>query len=268
MRTRLISGSLGCVVAASVSLLQHDAKAAVLGAPIEVIAYAEQDFEYVRVDLSGGSTENVGPLTQDMSVGAFAGSDFSREYAIDYPAGDLYSIDVTTAETTLIGNTGISGASGMAWDPTSNAMMVIAHDPACSSTTLYILDIVTGAAQLIGSEDGCLAGLAIDANDDVFSIDIAAGRLVEDGGAIGFLGAFNFTYVSALFFDPSSDILYLIALDANTGIESMYTVDTITGLATLIAPIGAGVQYSAFALAPPDTSTIFANGFDAAPSLP
>lgn len=175
MHTWLISRSLGLAVVAAPSLFQHDADAAVLGGATNVIAYAEQDFEYVRVDLFGGSSDNIGPLTQYVSIGAFAGSDFSKEYAIDYPAGDLYSIDVTTAETTLIGNPGISGdvPSGMAWDPTNNTMMAIAHDPGCSSTTLYVLDIVTGAAQLIGSEDGCLAGLAIDANDDAFSIDIA-----------------------------------------------------------------------------------------------
>lgn len=252
MRIGLPSRSLMFGFAASLVLLQRDALA-------DPIAYAEQDFQYVRIDFGTGTTETIGPLTQLMLVGAFAGDDFSKEYAIDYPAGDLYSIDVATAETTLVGNTGISTSvpSGMQWD--TGGMTLIAHDPECNSTALYVVDIGTGAVQQVGSQVGCLVGLAFDANDNAFSIDVVADTLVEDGSTIGPLG-FDVANISAFFFD-SQGILFLIAEDANTALNGVYVVDPVLGNAQFQSPSDA--HYSAFALgAASDSDVLFKNGFD------
>jgi len=253
MRTRPFFWSLGFGLGAGLSLFQHAAMA-------DPIAYAEQAYDYVRIDFGAGTTETIGPLAQLMSVGAFAGNDFTKEYAIDYPACDLYSIDVATAQATLVGNTGITASivSGMQWD--TGGMLLMAHDPQCYFTTLYSLDIDTGATQQIGITEGCLTGLAIDADDNTFSIDAAANTLVEGGSTIGSLG-FDVGYISALFFDPSDGILFLIAEDLNTGLNGTYIVDTTTGIATFEAPTLD--QYSAFALTAPssDADTIFADGF-------
>lgn len=255
MRTQLLSRSLMLGLGALLCFV-HDAAA-------DPIGYAEQGSEYVRVDFGTGTTETIGPLTQYFSVGAFVADDFSKEYAIAYPAGDLYSIDTATAETTLIGNTGISEMvpSAMQWE-TSGGVLLMATYPACDATVIYALDVTTGATQIIGSADGCLVGLAFDANDNAFSIDVAADTLVQLGtGTVGPLG-FDVGVVSALFFDPSTGELYLIAEDVNTGMNGMYVVDTTTGLATLLAPWPD--EYSAFALSgeSSDTDTVFANGFD------
>lgn len=253
MRICLPSRSLMFGFAASLVLLQRDALA-------DPIAYAEQDFQYVRIDFGTGTTETIGPLTQLMLVGAFVGDDFSKEYAIDYPAGDLYSIDVATAETTLVGNTGITASvpSGMQWDAANNVMDLMVHDPQCSFVTFYTLDIGTGATQQVGVGEGCLTGLAFDADDNLFSIDVAADTLVKDGGTIGPLG-FDVADISALFFDPSDGVLFLIAEDANTALNGVYVIDPVTGAATFQSP--SDDHYSAFALAT-GSEVLFENGFD------
>jgi len=244
MRIRLLFRSLSFALGTGLSLFRHDAMA-------DPIAYAEHDFDYVRIDFGAGTTETIGPLAQLMLIGAFADNDFSKEYAIDYPSADLYSIDVATAETTLVGNTGMAASvpSGMQWDPASNAMDLLVPDVECSSVTLYLLDIGTGATQQIGVSEGCLFGLAFDADDKAFSIDFVADTLVRlDVGPIGPLG-FDVGYVSALFFDPSDGILFLIAEDVDTALNGIYTVNTTTGNATFVA--ANPDQYSAFALTNP-----------------
>lgn len=256
MRIRLLFRSLSFALGAGLSLFRHDAMA-------DTIAYAQRGSDYVRIDLGTGTTETVGPLTQFMSVGAFADDDFSKEYAIAYPAGDLYSIDVATAESTLIGTLGIDGLvpSGMQWE-SGGGMMLIATYPACDGTVMYMVDVTTGESQLIGSAEGCLVGLAFDADGKAFSIDVAADTLVRlDIGTIGALG-FDVGDISALFFDPSDGILFLIAEDVSAGLNGMWIVDTTTGAATFEAPFPD--QYSAFALSTPSsgTDTVFADGFD------
>jgi sugar lactone lactonase YvrE len=223
------------------------------------IAYAELNSEYVRIDISTGSVDDIEPLSDTMIVGAFAGSDGSREYTAD--AFDSFiSIGTIDAETSLLGQLDISGsASGMAWDPVAKTMILIADDASCENAVLYTLDITSGATQSVGSEQGCVKGLAIDSDENVFSIDTAANALVRfDVGSIGELG-FAFNNVEALFFDWTGS-LDLIATDQNTGLAGLYVVDTVSGAATLTAPYEPG--YSAFALAP-DPDEIFKNGFQA-----
>jgi hypothetical protein len=158
----------------------------------------------------------------------------------------------------------------MQWDPVNNYMLLVTNYAPCDGAgVFYALDIATGAVQIIGpEEDGCLAGLAFDAKRNAFSIDIAADTLVELGtGAIGPLGV-DVALLSALFFDPTSGELYLIAADVDTASNDMWVVDTATGNATLLAPYPD--QYSAFALVNPgtDTDKIFASGFDSPVQAP
>ena len=258
MPTRALLRSLCFGLGAALSFFQSDAGA-------DPVAYAEQaDGEYVRIDLGARTTDTIGPLTQYFFVGAFAGDDFSKEYAIEYSSGDLYSIDTTTAETTLIGPTGVGDETpaAMQWDPVNNYMLLMTDYSPCDGGVFYVLDITTGEAQVIGFHDGCLGGFAIDANDNAFSIDFAADTLVELGtGTIGPLG-FNVGNMSALFFDPSDGILFLIAENVDSGLNGLWVVDTTTGSATFQAPLLD--QYSAFALVNPgsEIDTVFANGFE------
>ncbi|HEX5124622.1 MAG TPA: hypothetical protein VFV97_15365 [Rhodanobacteraceae bacterium] len=223
------------------------------------IAYAEFNSEYVRLDLNTGSTDNIEPLSDNIVVGAFAGSDSSREYSAD--AFDSFiSIATSDATTSLLGQLAITGSpGGMAWDPVIKTMILTAADASCANGTFYTLDVATGATQQVGSEQGCIKGLAIDSDENAFSIDITADKLVRfDLGPIGDLG-FNVTGVEGLFFDWTG-ALDLIATDQSTGLAGLYIVDAQTGVATLVDADTSG--YSAFALSP-DPDAIFRNAFEA-----
>ncbi len=223
------------------------------------IAYAELDSEYVRLDLNTGSTDDIEPLSDTMKVGAFAGSDSSREYVAD-AFNSFISIATIDATTSLLGQLDISGsASGMAWDPVTKTMILTADDAACANATFYTLDVATGATQQVGSEQGCVKGLAIDYDENVFSIDQTANTLVRfDVGPIGQLG-FDVTDVEALFFDWTGS-LNLVATDQGTGLAGLYVIDTQSGAAEFVSADLAG--YSAFALSP-DPDAIFKNAFEA-----
>jgi hypothetical protein len=223
------------------------------------IAYAELNSEYLRIDISAGSSDELGPLSDTMIVGAFAGSNASHEYTVD--AFDTFiSIDTSTVETSLLGQLDTTEApGGMAWDPVAKTLILITDDASCENATFYTLNVATAAIQSAGAELGCIKGLAIDSDENVFSIDVTADTLVKFGVApIGALG-FNFTSVQALFFD-STGLLDLIATEQNTGSPALYVVDTSSGIATLVA--AGESSYSAFALAP-DPDEIFKNGFQA-----
>lgn len=223
------------------------------------IAYAELNSEYVRLDINTGSTGDIEPLFDMMMVGAFAGSDASREYVSD-AFNSFISITTNDATTSLLGQLGITGTvGGMAWDPVTKTMILTSNDGSCTNTTFYALDITTGATQPVGSEQGCIKGLAIDSDENVFSIDQAAHMLVRfDVGPIGALG-FNLTNVEALFFDWTGS-LNVIATDQATGSAGLYIIDVQSGAATYVAADPSG--YSAFALSP-DPDLILKNAFEA-----
>jgi hypothetical protein len=224
------------------------------------IAYAELNSQYDRIDITADSSDDIGPLSDTLAVGSFAGSDASREYTAD-SFGSFISIDTSSVETTLIiPQLDIAGpATGMAWDPVAKKMILIADDASCENAVLYKVDLTTGATQSVGAEQGCIKGLAIDSDENAFSIDLTASTLVNFGvGPIGDLG-FTLSSVQALFFF-STGSLGLIATDENTGLTGFYTVNTQNGLSTLVGEGQSG--YLAFAPAP-DPDTILKNGFQA-----
>jgi hypothetical protein len=223
------------------------------------IAYAELNSEFVRLDLTTGTTDDIEPLSDTMKVGAFAGSDGSREYVAD-AFNSFISIATIDATTSLLGQLDVTGsASGMAWDPVTKTMILTVDDAACTSATFYVLDVATSATHQVGTEQGCVKGLAIDSDENVFSIDESADTLVRfDLGTIGELG-FDFTDVEALFFDWTGT-LNLIATDQSTGVAGLYVIDTQSGIATFLGADLSG--YSAFAVAP-DPDVIFKNAFEA-----
>jgi hypothetical protein len=154
----------------------------------------------------------------------------------------------------------------MHWDAANDTAFMIATDASCATSTLYTLDVSDASIVEVGFSPGCIVSLAIDATGRAFGIDIAADTLVSIdtatgaattvGGALGF--DFNFA-IGGFDFDPASGILFLFAYNADTGENGIYTVDTTTGIATLLAPNDVALTAVAFA---PDPDPIFANGFD------
>jgi hypothetical protein len=68
--------------------------------------------------------------------------------------------------------------SGLALDPTDGT--VYAASTNCATASLYTIDAPTGAATLVGtvSNGGCLIGIAVDGNGDLWGYDIIADVLV------------------------------------------------------------------------------------------
>jgi len=226
------------------------------GVPAYGETFTSSGFNYVSFDASNAGTLNtVAAMSQYFFAGTFASNDFSVEYAVDYPFGDLYGIDTATGATQLIGNTGVSGGtiSGIRWDPTSGLTYLMSPSSSCGQSTLYTLDLSTGATQQVLVASGvCLIDIAIDPSGVMYSVDIVGDQtVIIDNGAIQILGptGFDFNFAEGMDIDPSTGIIYFAGFDLNTFQGGMYTIDPTTGAATFLSPTGNGAELDAMAIA-------------------
>jgi hypothetical protein len=153
-------------------------------APGAVATFAEtlssSPLAYVTFDASApGTLTPIATFSNMFFDGTFANNDFTREYAADYPAGDLYTIDTTTGAQALIGSTGTPPGSvtGIRWDSSTGNTYLMAST--CSGSTLYTMDLSSGATTLVGSSSGtCIIDIAIDPSGLMYGVDIVADTLV------------------------------------------------------------------------------------------
>jgi hypothetical protein len=208
------------------------------------------------------------PGTSPVSMwgAGFLHEDFSKEYLL----GDsgFYSIDTATGvPTTISASAGSGDVWAMTADPVSNVLYWIGPT---TGQTLATINEVTGATTPIAALSGLspadgITGIAIDSSGQMFGIDRNNDVLVKIDKAtaavttVGALGI-DTSNVAGLAFDQLTGILYF----ADTPSASMYTIDTGTGTATLIAEIGDGsTALKALAIARagiPDL--IFDDGFE------
>jgi hypothetical protein len=214
--------------------------------------------EYVNFDASAPDTLNtIATLHNAFLAGTFAGNDFSVEYGVD-STGELYAISTADGSLRDIGPTGLTYASGIRWDATGNATYAMNYDIATTTSTLYRLDLTSGATAPIGATDGmAIIDIAVDPSGVMYGVDIVNDTLVAIDKAsgiaqvVGSLG-FNANYAQGMDFDGSTGILYLAGFDDDTLTGNMYTIDTTSGAATLISPIGPNTaETDAFAIAVP-----------------
>ena len=92
---------------------------------------------------AGGTVTSIGTGTGIIGQGMAFDDANGILYATD-SIGDLYTVDTTTGEATLIGPTGISGSIGLAYDENTNTLF--AND----GNALFTLDTVTGASFTVG----------------------------------------------------------------------------------------------------------------------
>ena len=181
--------------------------------------------------------------------GAFVDGDFSKLFVISgsFAANpDTFAtIDTTTGAATVIGHPNSNGAgwNGLAYNPATGKMYAVTGCP--SGSSLYEIDQTTGAATLVGAltNETCTVAIAFDPAGNLFGLDIVSDGLYAIDAAtandslIGSIG-FNANYAQDMAFDESTGILYLAGFNLDVGGQFMYTVDTTSGLATLIGPIG------------------------------
>jgi hypothetical protein len=249
---------------ASLAVFPHDV-------PASTVAYTGEflpgGFDFDRLTSFSDPPETVGRLDLFPAAGAFAGDDFAHEYMVDYTLGRLFSVDVLSGQATLIGSvsTPDNAVMGMHWDPTTDQMFLIATDASCATSTLYTVDVSDASTTEVGSTQGCLVGLAIDADGHAFGIDQTSQSLVSidtatgAAMAIGPLGIQVHSLLSGFDFDPSSGLLYLFAIDYDSSTRGIYLVDTALGEVTLTATYSRAYLGLAFAEV---FDFIMSNGFD------
>ncbi|MEP7043715.1 MAG: hypothetical protein ABI843_11675 [Dokdonella sp.] len=205
-------------------------------------------------------------------AGDFVGEDFSTLVAIDYRSFDLYHINTATGARTRIDVALVPpGASaeawnGLSWDATTHTMFATSADGARTRTSyLETIDPNTAATTLVGPitgvgdpNDGTLIiDIAVDSTGQMYGVDIVTDTLVAidktsgEAQTIGSIG-FDANYSEDLDFDDYTGTLYFAAFNAGDGLSEMYTLNTESGLGTLISPISsdpAAISLDAFAIA-------------------
>jgi len=184
--------------------------------------------------------------------GAFVDGDFSKLYVLAGSFGanpdQFATIDTATGNKTVIATSpspGGAGWNGMAYDSTTGTMYAVTGCP--SGSSLYTIDINTGATTLVGamSNEACTVSIAIDSAGQMYGVDIvndalyAIDKTTGSDSLIGSIG-FNANYAQEMTFDLSTDILYYAAFNLDLFNDFMYTVDVGSGTANLIGQIISG----------------------------
>lgn len=202
-----------------------------------------------------GSWEVLANVGTFYSGGDFWHGDFSKLYALDFFTNEFVTLDLGTGARTMIGVahtppghywTGLTAA-------TDGTIYAVSSD--CSvSSALFTIDRLTGEESLVGSTSAapCLIDVAVNAQGEIYAVDISSDALFEidpDTGAataIGLLG-FNANHAQSLDFEEQTGILYWAAADEYNG--SLRRIDTTTGASLHVGyfPNYAGVDSFAFA---------------------
>ena len=252
-----------------VSLVAPDVLAAPAGTPFGYgVVFDNDSMTYNFVSLPDATT--IAPLDVQLLAATFIGDDYTTEYAIDVDA-NLVTVDTATGDTTLIGSLGVAAQPrvSLGADPQSGALYGILGDNNCFATLLYSIDRTTAAATLIAPLPECVASIAYDPAGLLYLLDVGADALnvVDTLGNETTLGPLGILMnpSARVVVDPVSGALYLIEFDLPSFTNLIFAVDTATGAATLVGPLGGENPIGAPLLAPapagpPDM--IFADGFD------
>jgi hypothetical protein len=211
---------------------------------------------FVRFDATApGDLTVIAPTSRTLVGGAFIGNNLARFYAIDVNTNELLWLDVFDGSEHVVGTltiggptwTGLASAAGLLYGSTTD---LTGDNP---TTTLYAIDVSTGATTLIGGGPGRIVDIALRPDLELFGVDTLADTLTGPSGTIGPLG-FDAEYAAVLDF-ASNGSLYLAAIDNESPTfqpDRMYRVDTTTGNAMLVGDISAdplGAELTAFAIA-------------------
>ncbi len=202
--------------------------------------------QFLSVDMDTPQTLNfISAFTDWIWAGDFDGDGVL--YAINSDMARLETIDPATGASTSVGSIAAYGGeswTGMAFDPTTGNMY--ASTASCGSrSTLYSVNIATGAATVIGqiTNASCAIALAVDdagmlytydiVNDVLLSVDKASGA----GSVIGSIG-FDANYGQGMDFDYASGQMYMAAFNGGTFQGELRVVDRATGATALVGVLG------------------------------
>ena len=238
---------------------------------------------YVSLDANAPqapTTLGPSPDTTHVFAGDFVDDDFSVEYAVDTNSNILYTVSTTTAAASPIATmtppVDNYDWSALRWDASTGTAYAVTVGPIRRNATspwysdLYTVDLSSGDSTHVGriqnvadpTQNILLTDIAISADGLIYGLDLVSSSLMaidKTSGAASVIGSIGFDANSAqsMEFDDATGILYLAGCVNNPVISAcdqsnMYTVDTGTGLATLISPIGSnagGAELGGLAIA-------------------
>ena len=216
-----------CLLTVALAGLSRSVEAA----PILYSVQSNGNDHLYSIDAATGSATDLGLVGFGDAEGlAFAGSTL---YAIGGTDDVLW--DITSPPGALVGATGPRSRTdaGLDYDPTTGTMYNLQGDGAGSS--LYTVNLTTGATSLVGSSgtfgdglgiNGSGAAFAVDGifTDSLYSVNLTTGALTLIGGlGLGDISTqFGLTFADGTLYGLSPG-------------GQLYTFNTTTGAATLVA---------------------------------
>jgi hypothetical protein len=177
----------------------------------------------------------------------------NRWYGAVYSDNTLITLDTLTGVRTVIGNSGV-GLSGMAFDYTTNNIYGVDWNATSSTSSLYRINSINGAATLIGtSSTDLLINLACDTFGNLYSLGITNDLLYsidKNTGVATSIGSIGFdaSYAQDMEFDHYTNTCYLAAYNVTTSAGELSIINTTTGAATLIGAFAGGAEITGFAI--------------------
>jgi hypothetical protein len=189
--------------------------------------------------------------------GDFLNNDFSKLYVVDYSVNQLHTVNTTTGAVTVIGPaapnpgqnwTGLTGAP-------DGTLYASAADCATTSS-LYTVNPNTGVVTQVGpvTNATCLIDIAVNAEGEMYGVDIAFDNLVHidkatgAGTVVGSVGI-DANYAQGLDFDDGTGTLYWAAYNNSTLQGELRAIDITTGYSSLIGAFSGGVEVDSLAFA-------------------
>jgi len=166
-----------------------------------------------------------------------------------FPSSSLYVINRLTGQGTLVGPSGTSGITGLAFHPVTGALFGMAGD----SSQLLAVNASTGVVTVVGptvntSDDVFIGNLAFRASDGALFMTALASSTLEIGVAlfrvepatgyaavVGDVGSDQ--YGNGMTFDRDGTLLFSDMATPLGGKGTLYTLHTDTGVATPILPL-------------------------------
>ncbi len=219
-----------------------------LGSSILIASDVQAD-QLVSLDPTTGAKTVIGPLADDIVAGLGYDAVHDILYASStWTSGgrNLLRVDYNTGAVTIIGPLGQGGMHGLEYNPARDILYGITT---IYSNKLWQINVATGAAIEIGTHGiNGLSGLAYDyVNDIMYAGDSMNKQLFTinlDTGAATLVGPFNGPtgnrIGNGLAWDPEFGLLATDTHADTAYNDELYSIDVMTGQATLIGATGTG----------------------------
>jgi hypothetical protein len=203
-----------------------------------------------------GTFSTVGSVSpRSLFAGDFLGGNYSKLYALDYANNHLYTVNTSTVAVTDIGPS--APPSGYVWTGLAGGMNGVLYTASTNCggvSAISTINPATGAVTPLftvsGPDSTCLIDIAINAQNELYGVDIISDRLIKInlntgvGTPIGYLGV-DANFAQGLSFDQVSGRLYWAYDGVLNG--QLRVIDTASGGSALIGAFPSGHEVDCLA---------------------